>query len=80
MQRLKKATLQLPEAMLGRSKLPFAIFAWWTIKDGKRACFRAAQKNPRIGGTRGFLSTPLGVVPTSFYFGGVKMKKLGWGL
>lgn len=38
-------------------------------------CFRATQKKPRIGGTRGFLSTPLGVVPTSFYFGGVKMKK-----
>ncbi|MFT8495140.1 MAG: hypothetical protein ABF692_07210, partial [Lacticaseibacillus paracasei] len=38
-------------------------------------CKSVTQKNPRIGGTRGFLSTPLGVVPTSFYFGGVKMKK-----
>ncbi|EPC95898.1 hypothetical protein Lpp27_11322 [Lacticaseibacillus paracasei subsp. paracasei CNCM I-4648] len=46
----------------------------------QKPAFALHKKNPRIGGTRGFLSTPLGVVPTSFYFGGVKMKKkLGWG-
>ncbi|RWZ62169.1 hypothetical protein EQH89_03030 [Lacticaseibacillus paracasei] len=41
----------------------------------QKPAFALHKKNPRIGGTRGFLSTPLGVVPTFFYFGGVKMKK-----
>ncbi|ABJ69539.1 hypothetical protein Lpp228_10679 [Lacticaseibacillus paracasei subsp. paracasei Lpp228] len=46
-----------------------------TRSQSQKPAFALHKKNPRIGGTRGFLSTPLGVVPTSFYFGGVKMKK-----
>ena len=41
---------------------------------------RAQQKKHRVLGVRGVpVSAPLGVELTYFYFGGVKMKKVGLG-
>ena len=45
----------------------------------KRSCSRSTKKH-RVLGVRGVpVSAPLGVELTYFYFGGVKMKKVGLG-
>ena len=58
---------------------PFRLEATYT-PIAKRSCSRSTNKH-RVLGVRGVpVSAPLGVELTYFYFGGVKMKKLGWGL
>ncbi|RXT22464.1 ATP-dependent nuclease subunit B [Lacticaseibacillus chiayiensis] len=54
---------------------PEATYAPVSNRAGSRS-----QKKPHALGVRGVpMSVPLGVVLTYFYFGGVKMKKVGLG-